>query len=401
MKILFITSRLPYPPMGGDKVRTFNFIKHLSKNNSISLISFIESEKESKYIDNLKVYCDSVEVILLKPFKSYLNCFFRLLSLLPLQISYYYSFRMKKKIDEILSKEKFNGIYVHLLRMAHYAKDAKRVYKVLDLTDAISLSLRRSLRYRKPLAFIVYLLEWLRVKRYEKKIINSFDRCLLVSPVDKEIIETAFSAKNITVVSNGVDFDYFKPNGDNYDPRNIVFLGNMHSFPNQDAVFYFYKSILPLIKEEVPDVKFYIVGINCSNKIKKLNKDKNIVVVSGVEDVRPYLMNSAVLVCPIRVGAGIQNKILEATALGVPVVTSSVGFEGLCARKDKDIIVADKPEEFAQKVKEIMKRRDYRQEIAQNGRKFIIQNYSWQKEGQKLESIFQDSSDKGLVGLVR
>jgi len=151
---------------------------------------------------------------------------------------------------------------------------------------------------------------------------------------------------------------------------------------------YFSKDILPLIKKDIPDVKFHIIGINPPPKILKLNKDKNIIVKGPVEDLKYYLQNSACFVCPIRSGAGLQNKILEAMALGLPVITTSIGFEGIKAKEGEDLLVADEPEDFAEKIIRVIKGKSLRNSLSQSARKFIVERYNWKDIIKKLEDIF-------------
>lgn len=390
MKILFITPRLPYPPHGGDKLRAFNFIKYLSRKHTIYLISFIESEKELEYVAPMKEYCADVEVILLKPMQSYINCILYSLSLIPFQVAYYRDGRMKDKIRKVIETEKIIGIYIHLLRMAQYVKDIKGINRILDLTDALSLSLKRSLRFRNHLFFLFYFVEWLKISIYEPRIVKHFNRCLLVSAIDRKTSRSLSRADNISIISNGVDFDYFKPTGKEYNHNSIVFIGNLHSFPNRDAVLYFYRDILSLIKEEIPDIKFYIVGINPPEKILELAKDKNVIITGGVDDSRPYLSDAAAMVCPIRVATGMQNKILEAMAMGLPVISTSVATLWMDRKEGSGVLTADAPAEFAKKVIEVIKNKDMREELSLNARKLIVENYDWNKNINKLELLFEE-----------
>ena len=371
-------------------MRAFNFIKYLSRKHSIYLVSFIESEKELEYVAPMKEYCADVEVILLKPIHSYLSCLFYSLSLIPFQVAYYRDRRMKNKISEIINREKIDGIYIHLLRMAQYVKDIKAVNRILDLTDSLSLSLKRSLRFRNHLFFLFYFVEWLKISIYEPRIIQHFDRCLLISAVDKEATNLLRGAENISIISNGVDFNYFRPTGRQYNPNSIVFIGNLHSFPNRDAVLYCYRDILPLIKRAVPDIKFYIVGINPPKKILELAKDKNVIITGGVDDSRPYLSDAAVMVCPIRVATGMQNKILEAMAMGLPTISTSIATLWMDKKEDSGVLIVDTPAEFAKKVIEVIKNKDLREQLSINARKLIVENYDWNKNIKKLELLFEE-----------
>ncbi|MBI4844943.1 MAG: glycosyltransferase [Candidatus Omnitrophica bacterium] len=388
MKILFITSRLPYPAYGGDKVRVFNFLKHLSKQHSITLVSFINDTRQVQYIDDLKKICLNVEVIYLPVWRSYLNCLLGFFSFTPLQVYYYFSGKMKAKIKDILKKEEFDGIYVHLLRMAHYVQDKSDICRILDLTDAISLSLKRSLSFRSHVFFLFYYFEWIKVKRYEAMIIKKFDYNLLISVLDKNSHWSLKEAENVKIVANGVDADYFSVNKTGFDNKKIAFLGNFHSFPNRDGVMFFYEKIFPLIRKEIPDIKFYIVGVNPTRKILQLSDNKNVFVTGAVSDIREFLKDVAVLVCPLRVAAGIQNKILEAMAMGICVITTTVGACWLDEDGKKTIVIADKPNEFAEKVVFLIKDESLRNSFAQKGRDFVVKNYDWGSNIRKMAGFY-------------
>lgn len=392
MKILFITPRLPYPPHGGDKLRAFNLIKYLSRKHSIYLVSFIESKKELECVAPMREYCVNVEVILLKPIQSYINCLLFSLSLVPFQVAYYRDRRMKDKICEVIKREKIDGIYIHLLRMAQYVKDVNEINRILDLTDSLSLSLKRSLKFRNHLFFAFYFIEWLKIMIYEPRIIKYFNGCLLVSNVDKEANKPLKKANNIAVIPNGVDFEYFKPKGNEYSRNSIVFIGNLHSFPNKDAVLYFCRDILPFIKKEIPDIKFYIVGINPTKKILELAKDKTVIITGGVDDSRPYLSDAAAMVCPIRVATGMQNKILEAMAMGLPVISTSIATLWMDKKEDSGVLIADTPMEFAKKVTEVIKDKNLREKLSISARKLIVESYDWNKNIKKLEQLFEEGA---------
>lgn len=388
MNLLFLTSRLPYPPHGGDKLRAFNFIKYLSENHSIHLISFIEREEEIKYVESMKKYCTSVETVLLKPIQSYVNCMLFFPTLTPFQVAYYRNGTMRDKIKKAIADEKYDGVYTHLLRMAQYVKDSKEVNRVLDLTDSLALSLQRSLKFRSHLFYLFYFMEWLKVSIYEPKIVRHFNDCLLISDADIKAGSALENVHNISVVPNGVDLEYFKPSEYPYKPCKLVFIGNLHSFPNRDAVLYFYNEILPSVKLEIPNVEFYIVGANPPDKIKRLSDGKNIIVTGPVEDTRSYLSDAAAMVCPIRVATGMQNKILEAMAMGLPVISTSIATQWMPNRENSGIVVADSPLEFAKKAVEIMRDKELRYKLSIGSRNTAEDDYDWGKNIDKLEAMF-------------
>ncbi len=383
MKILFLTSRLPFPPVGGDKLRTFNFIKYLSKNHSVTLLSFIENERELDCISAFQHFYDRLITIKLPKIKSYQNCLFGIASKNPLQIYYYYSSKMQAAVNKEL-EQGYDIIFCHLIRMAQYLPKDKSIRKVVDFTDAISLNYKRSENYRSGLFSIINKIEAKRVYSYELATIDKSDVSIFISQVDANYLKNEINKDKLKIISNGVDFQKFKFYQGKYNPNQLVFIGNMRTFPNTDAVLYFIHDVLPLVRQQIPDVKFYVVGTEPNTKILRLHNGKNIFVTGFVESVIPYLNKSAAMVAPMRVGAGIQNKILEALAAGTPVVTTSVGAEGLDAGK---LIITNSTKSFAKLIIAVIKNQEMRKKLAEEGRKYIEKKFYWNTVLKKLDSF--------------
>jgi len=385
MNILFLTSRNPFPPIGGDKLRVFKFLEFLSKEHSITLFLFTDRKFKDSDIDSYSKYFSRIEVIYLPSYISYLNCLAGLFGELPLQVYYYRSGKMKRLIDKEIGK--FDLVFVHLIRMAEYVKKYNNIAKILDLTDAISLNYERSIKYQKGLSYLKNKIEKKRVLKYETMVINYFDKSLMVSETDKNYLNKYAKMDSVEVVPNGVNIEYFSFNGNKFDSGNIVFVGNMRTNPNNDAVKYFCNSIFDLVLEKYPDVKFYIVGANPTREVLALGKRRNIIVTGEVEDVRDYIRKAVVSVCPMRTGSGIQNKILEAMALGTPVITSTIGHEGIDAVPGDEILVCDDRYEFAEKIIRLIEDSDLRNKIVFNGRKLIEEKYSDKIIAKKVKRI--------------
>ncbi len=390
MRILFLTPRLPFPPVGGDKLRVFNFIKHLSRNHKIALISFIADPDEANYLIEYASLLERVKTVLLSKEKSYSNACRGILSPKPFQIHYYYLKKMRQLIFQEIESGKYDLVFVHLIRMAEYVKDLRGVPRILDLTDAISLNYERSVRYRRDVFYLVNLIEKEKVRRYETEIISHFEKNLLISPVDKNYLSRYTDNQNIEIVPNGVDIDYFQFYDGVFDLNRVVFLGNMRTFPNSDAVEYFCKEILPLIRKELPKVKFHIIGSEPSKVVRKLASEPEVVVTGYVKDVRPFLRKAAVSVCPMRVGAGIQNKILESMAIGTPVVSTPEGVEGIEVNPGQEILVSNSSSDFAQKVTELIQNRALRRSISLNARRLVEKKYTWEITLNQLDHIITE-----------
>ena len=193
------------------------------------------------------------------------------------------------------------------------------------------------------------------------------------------------------VVPNGVNLEYFQPNNDySYNTKKIVFLGAMDYYANVDGVIYFHDKIFPIIKKEIPDIKFYIVGSSPTKAVQKL-ASKDVIVTGFVDDVREYLKDACVCTVSLRIARGIQNKILEAMASGIPVVTSPICNDGIAAVDGENILVGKTPQDFARHVIDILSKQDLRDKFARNGRKFVEENYSWETNLNRLEKLFIDT----------
>jgi sugar transferase (PEP-CTERM/EpsH1 system associated) len=388
MNILFLTSRFPFPPIGADKLRVCKILDFLSKEHSITLFLFIDKKFKDSEVNAYRKYFSRIEIIYLPSYISYLNCIAGLFGKLPLQVYYYYSSRMKRLINKEIKN--FDLIFVHLIRMAEYVKDFNNIPKILDLEDAISLNYERSIKYQKGMCYLRNKIEKERVLKYETTIINNFDKSILVSEIDKSYLNKYADTNNVVIIPVGIDLEFFSYSNDNFDSECIVFLGNMRTFPNNDAVVYFYNEIFPLILKDIPNSKFYIVGANPTRMVSSLGKRKNVVVTGQVSDVRPYLRRAVVSVCPMRTGAGIQNKILESMASGTPVITSSMGLEGIQAIPNEEIFVADDKYEFAEKTVNLIKDKELRNKLSLRGRKLVEMKYSNESIMEEFEKIIQE-----------
>lgn len=389
MKILFITSRIPFPPFRGDKVRTFRLLKELHKHgNEVTLISFITSNEERKYEIDLQQYCQKIILIKLSTVQSIVNCLFGIFSSLPFQILYFHSQTMKKKIDSLLEKEKYDLVHVHLIRMIEYVKDHQESIRVIDLTDAGSLYIERFIQYEKSsVKKILLSVELHRLRQYEKNI-RYFQNNLVCSDKDKNVLLHGAPSAKIEVIHNGIDLEEIKdltvmrPKS-----KRIIFTGNLTYFPNIDAIQYFVKEIFPKILAEVPEAIFYIVGQKPPVVIQKLIT-KNIVVTGFVDDILQEYQKSSVAVAPIRFGAGSQFKILEALAIGIPVVTTSITAEGINSINNNEVLVADNPDDFAAAVIGLFSDRGLRDKLIMNGKKMIREKYSMEVIGRQLNDLY-------------
>ncbi len=412
MRILFLCLRCPYPPQRGDRIRSYNFIKQLSKRHDITLVFFAESESDIEAVKHLQPFCERVEWVKFSPSFASINTAIHCLSRIPLQVHYWYSPQMQRKINQLLAEENFQLIHAQLFRMGQYVIKTEGIAKVLDLCDSLALNLsRRAELDCTPKRFLVKL-EEKRVRRYEVEIMKAFDSGTVVAHFDRDYLLNQDNSLNLSVVPMGVDLKYFQPLKVNNDSngadvtekqnmtltvqedfaddrsKNLLFTGTMNYFPNSDAVIYFCNNVFPLIQKRYPDATFYIVGNHPTEQIRRLSDQKGVVVTGYVPDIRPYFEKASVFVAPLRAGSGIQTKNLEAMAMGIPIVTTSIGAMGLEAETDTELLIADTPETFAERVIHLIENPDIRQNLANAGRKRVEASYDWQVLVNRLEQVY-------------
>ena len=378
MRMLFLTTRFPFPPIGGERLRPFYIIKHLALNWKITILSFIESKKEEGLLKNHPLEGLEVATVHLPRLKSYLHCIGGLFSRQPLETAYYADKKMRALIRKALGSDSYDLIFCHLLRMAPYVENIKGIKKVLDICDALSLRYETSSRYRKgPFKFI----EWLEAKRltaYEARISDKFDLNLVASSTDKYYLEQKLGMSRLDILENGgIDAEIPQRQEIKFDSRKIVFLGNLRTFHNVDAVKYFYRSILPLIKEKINDAKFVIVGAEAPRCILQMQRDRSVSVFKDVSDIRPFIEDACVSIAPMRVSVGIQNKILQSMAYRIPVVTTTLGLGGIRAKPGEEVLVADSAREFAKNIVMLMQDDALRSRLINNAYQLIKEQYLW------------------------
>jgi polysaccharide biosynthesis protein PslH len=377
MRILFITSRLPYPPNRGDRLRAFNFIKSLHREYEIYLISFISNAIELKHLPALEQYCKDIKLIKKRPIKSALSVILNFWKPEPLQSLYYRSSKMSSIINHTLVENPIDVVYVHLFRMAQFVIDQEHHYRILDLTDVISEEIKRSLPYRNFVWKLLYSIEYSRIERYEKKLANLFDEIWLISKAEQNKLKSQTSQSNILTITNGIDTQIFHPIDVNPIPYSLIFTGHMGIPHNIDAARFFALEVLPGIQKVFPESTFIIAGAEPARSVLDLSYQPNVKVLGYVEDLNYELNRAQIFVAPLRFAAGVQNKVLEAMAAGRPVITTSIVNEGINAKADEDIIIADTPDEYIMKISRLFSDRTLQEKIGLSGENFVRNNFSW------------------------
>lgn len=387
MRILCLTSRLPYPPNRGDRLRAFHFIEHLSQEHDLSLVSFISDEAQRDYLPSLRAYCRDVRVLPMSPRRSALSTAWNIWRQEPLQALYYRLGAMRRVVDDMIATTDFQAAYVHLFRMAPYVADHSQLYRIVDLTDVISKEIDLSLPYRSLASRIMYLLEKDRISRYEQWVAQNFEETWLISRSDSQALAQTSPRANIRVVPNGIDLEKFSPTGQRCAPDSLIFVGHLRVLHNIDAATHLAQEVLPLVQKQLHACTLKIVGADPAPQIQRLGQSPAITVTGFVPDLNAHLNEAAVFVAPLRFAAGIQNKVLEAMAAGRPVVTTSLVNDGLGAQPDREILVADNPTETAQQIVRLLTNEQLREQIGSAGRQFVRSRFSWTHAVERMRAI--------------
>ncbi len=374
-KLLVLTPRLPYPVIGGDKLRIYHLCKALSRQYSLTLLSLCETPEEMACELPQDGVFDRVERVFLSKTRSYINTLLALPTRTPLQVAYYRSRAFAATVARLLPSH--DGVLAHLVRCAEYVRKSDKP-RVLEMTDAISLNYSRvkQLRNARGLKARVFSLEARRLLDYERTIVNDFDLSVLVSEADKAYLFPESSVGNVMVCSNGVDLSGLPYSARSMASRLLIFIGDMRTVQNQDMCHYFAAEVLPLLRKRA-DYRFRIVGSIAPALAEQFRSYEGVEVTGRVASVADAASDGAIGVCPMRIGAGVQNKILEYMAVGLPVVTTSLGYEGLGAKSDQDLLIANTPEEFVDRIEWLSVNEAKAVAMAERARTFVEQEHAW------------------------
>ena len=387
MRILCLTSRLPYPPNRGDRLRAFHFIEHLSQEHDLTLVSFIADEGQREHLAPLQAYCRDVRVLPMSPRRSAISTALNIWRREPLQALYYRLGAMRRMVDDMIATGDFDAAYIHLFRMAPYVTGHSQLYRIVDLTDVISKEIDLSLPYRGLVSRLIYLLERKRISRYEQWLAQTCEETWLISESDRHILAQSSPGANIRVVPNGIDLERFYPTGQRCIPDSLIFVGHMRVLHNVDAARHLADDVLPLVQKEIPTCTLSIVGADPAPQIWELGRSTSITVTGFVPDLNAHLNEAAVFVAPLRFAAGIQNKVLEAMAAGRPVVTTSLVNEGLGAQPEREILIANDAASTAHQITRLLASEQFREHIGGAGRRFVMGKFGWHHAVERVRAI--------------
>lgn len=412
-KILILSERLPFPPTSGTKNLLFNYCKILHNELGMEVIniSFLEQEddveKKPDFISKSYVLPNpsskaKVQNLLVKTLIQHKY---------PMQVSLFWDKKIKAEIDKIVEKENPDYVISDFIRTTEYLKDFKG-FKIADLQDLLSLRYERQLKldidtmnpygaylYRIPVivqkvlqfSFIkqaVMKTEIKLLKNFEKNVGMQYDRVMFVANREGQIFDSILGERKALVAPLGVDYNFFsqKMNVEKI-PHSIAFMGALNVAHNENGIIHFAQSVFPIVLKSIPDAKLYIIGGGVTDGIKQLVSD-NVILTGRVEDVRVTIESCQIFICPLQFGSGIKTKNLEAMAMGMPIVTTTIGAENIDAEDKKDWLVADEDGKFAEKVVELLNDKELRKLIGENGQNFVKEHFAWRLAQEAFDEVF-------------
>jgi len=379
MNICILSSRFPYPEIGGDSLRINHVAKHLKKEgHRLILVSFYGEKTPD--IEMAETLYDKVVMLKWSPMEAVFFSFLYLLRFKPIQVGYYYSPRMLDRLRSLVRDEKIDLFIPHAMRMTEYvAKLGLENYTIVEQTDAMSKTYKLSKKGKgSTLKNIMYRVESVLIPRYEEYMLRTFPKVVYVSPSDVSYLQEKYPwQKAAAYHTNG--FNVPDRVVEHYNPFKICLMGNMRTLQNQDAALFFVKEVLPLVVEKEPQTVFYIVGAEPSKQIQELASE-NIIVTGFVNRVEDVISDACLCVAPVRIAAGIQNKVLVSMGCGVPVVMSSLVSQPIPELiNGENCFIEDNPVSIAELCLNLMNDKKKRNSIGRNGRQLIIDSYSWNK----------------------
>lgn len=374
----------------GDKLRAYNQLIHLSKKANVHLFCLTDTSYTEADLNAIKKYTTSLHVYTLSKFKIAARLFFVLFNSKPYQVAYFHDRSIARKIQKEIIAIHPDHIYCQLIRTTEYAKKLYSFPKTLDFMDAFSMGMKRRINNEKGIKKVFIKAEANRLTAYENIIFDYFDHHTIISEQDRDLIYHK-KRKEIAVIPNGVDENFLNYTKEHEKKYDLLFHGNLNYSPNIDCVTYIVQTILPLLLKKNPTIKLAISGANPAKKVEELCQKfpNNIVLLGFVHDVAATYKSAKIFLAPLQIGTGLQNKILEAMALKVPVVTSELCNNAIKGTQGIHLLTAKQPDSYVEAIARLLNDQELSNSLQQNAHEFVKSSFSWEKSTNDLLALMQ------------
>ncbi|HET9888051.1 MAG TPA: TIGR03087 family PEP-CTERM/XrtA system glycosyltransferase [bacterium] len=388
MNILFLTQRVPEPPNKGDKIRSHHLAKRLARHHAVHLAFLLDGTEEEEHARATKSWAASARWRLRSPMESAARSVWSAVRGRPMTCGYFHSGALADDIGGLLAREKFDVAVAYCSSMADYLHGFSGP-KVLDLVDVDSEKWKQ---YADRAGFgksAVYECEHRLLRRYERRLVDEFDRVIVISRAEREQLSRFAEVSNVAVVSSGVDAQAWRRPDSRGTARDLVFVGTLDYFANTDGITHFVHEIFPSIRSRRAGTRLKIVGRKPGPEVRALDEVEGVEVIPDVDDVRPYVWGSEVFVAPLRIAQGQQNKVLEAMAAGVPVVATPAALRGIEGTAGEHYCSAATPQEFVNEVVGLLEDRERAAEMGERAGALVRARYTWEGAAQEFENELQ------------
>lgn len=387
MRIFYICQRVPFPPDRGDKITTYNEIKHLARQHQVHVFCMADGALDLANVVKVKDFAASIQAVAVSSFGAKWRAALALLTGEALSVAAFSNRALHHAIRQAHARTPADVMIVYSCNVAQYAAHFPDCRRIMQFADLDSLKWGQyAERHRPPMKWL-YALEQRRLLAYERMIAHSFDHSLVCTAVEQRDFEALIPGAPISLVANGVDLDYFKSAHLAKIAGRIVFTGVMDYLPNIDAVEWFCAEIFPQVRQALPQASFVICGSRPTEAVKQLARIDGVSVTGWVEDTRPHLDVAQVFVAPLRMARGVQNKVLEGLAMGLPCVTSMTAWSGTVIAQGQGIVASNDPAELAQQIVRLLSDANYRGAMALRARQAVEANYTWGAQMDLLDGI--------------
>jgi glycosyltransferase involved in cell wall biosynthesis len=397
MRVLVLTAKAIWPLLGGAEIRNFSLLKETSKHHEVYLLSFLLGANDREHFGALAPYCKRVQGIdLVRPkWKRLATAAGSAVRSRPFIIQEYHRREMAEAVARTVREEKIDVIHAHFLHVGQYAACKGSAAFVYDAHNVEHVLWQRFAAIQKSPAMRAFArIQLPKFVRWQQRVAGWSEKIVTLSDTDRDEFLRIAPGADVTTVPNGADVEYFAPQAHiPVEENTVVYFANFGWPPQDDAALHFHDDILPLVRREIPDVKLYLAGKTPPEAIRRLASDR-VVVTGQVPDIREYVQRAAVVVLPLRVGAGTKHRVFQALAMEKPLVTTSVGAEGIALEHGRTAMITDDPRAFAGHTVALLRDRAQRDAMGRAGRELVLARYDWRANYAKLDEVFQQAVAK-------